>query len=384
MRPGDLDSDHGLLPTVTAGRILRSATTRLDCPDFALCLAASQDMSMLGPPAVAVGNCDTVGDGLDCASRFLFVHNRGLRLSRGPDPERYAGVGAVGYRLVHPDVPFEPQSMDAGLGLLYRKLITMSGGYELLGVYLPHLPLTDESVYTAFFGAPVRFNTDQALLRVPAKLFARPMSAPVNPELRHMAVEYLESHCVDPREGVAASVRSSVGRALGTVPVRIVTMPRIDLTWLRAIVSGAAPLDEEPGRALSPRLSVPVVQGYCMTELGPVSRIVPVADGGTSVAGRRVSVGASGRPLPNTVNRLVAPETGAEIAVPEDGRKGHQVASAEPEALLLAHPDVSDAAVIGVPTPRVRRSRRPSSSPAIPGSTVGKILRKELRAIQGP
>ncbi|MFJ7114911.1 AraC family transcriptional regulator [Streptomyces albogriseolus] len=221
VRPGDLDSDHGLLPAVTAGRILRSATTRLDCPDFGLRLAASQDMSMLGPLAVAVGNCDTVGDGLDCASRFLFVHNQGLRLSRGPDPERYAGVGAVEYRLVHPDVPFEPQSMDAGLGLLHRNLITMSGGYELLGVYLPHPPLTDESVYTEFFGAPVRFDTDQALLRVPAKLFAQPMSAPVNPELRRMVVEYLESHYVDPREGAAASVRSSVGRALGTVPVRI-------------------------------------------------------------------------------------------------------------------------------------------------------------------
>ncbi|MFF3604269.1 AraC family transcriptional regulator [Streptomyces sp. NPDC002463] len=241
--PGDLDSDHGLLPAVTAGRILRSATTWLDCPDPGLRLAASQDVSMLGPLAVAVGNCDTVGDGLDCASRFLFVHNQGLRLSRGPDPERYAGVGAVEYRLVHPDVPFEPQSMDAGLGLLHRNLITMSGGYELLGVHLPHPPLTDESVYTAFFGAPVRFNTDQALLRVPAKLFARPMSAPVNPELRHMVVECLESRCVDPREGVAASVCSSVGRAFGAVPVRIVTVPRSDLTWLRAIVSGAAPLD---------------------------------------------------------------------------------------------------------------------------------------------
>ncbi|MFF6779800.1 AraC family transcriptional regulator ligand-binding domain-containing protein [Streptomyces sp. NPDC012510] len=219
--PADLESEHGLLPTATAGRILRSATKKLNCPDFGLRLAAYQDMSMLGPLALAVGNCDTVGEGLDCASRFLYVHNQGIRLSRARDPEHYAGVGAVEYRMLHPDIPYEPQTIDAGLGLLHRNLITMSGGYELLGVHMPHPPLTDESVYTEFFGAPVRFDTGRALLRVPTKLFAQPMSTPVNPELRRMVVGYLETHYTDPRENVVTTVRSAVSRALGTVPARI-------------------------------------------------------------------------------------------------------------------------------------------------------------------
>ncbi|MFI8895627.1 AraC family transcriptional regulator ligand-binding domain-containing protein [Streptomyces paradoxus] len=178
--PSDLASEHGLLPTSTAGRILRSATKRLDCPDLGLRLAAYQDMSMLGPL-----------------------------------------VGAVEYRMLHPDVPYEPQTIDAGLGLLHRNLITMSGGYELLGVHMPHPPLTDESVYTDFFGAPVRFDTGRALLRVPTRLFAQPMSTPVDPALRRMVVEYLETHYTDPREGVATTVRSAVNRALGTVPAGI-------------------------------------------------------------------------------------------------------------------------------------------------------------------
>ncbi len=248
-----------------------------------------------------------------------------------------------------------------------------------------------------------------------------------------------------------------------------------DLTSLRAIVSGAAPLDEELGTALSQRLSVPVVQGYGMTELSPVSHIVPVADGGTALAGHRAPVGASGWPLPNTVNKLVDPETGAEIAVPEDGwsepgelwvrgpnvmacylgnpeataeildvdgfvhtgdlatvdptgcvrildrikelikYKGYQVAPAELEALLLTHPDIIDAAVVGaadasgeeIPKAFVvsgdpalsagqvrefvaarvapyKKVRAVEFVEAIPRSTAGKILRKELRAIQGP
>jgi AraC-like DNA-binding protein len=219
--PGDLNSENGLLSAATAGRILRKAARVLDCPDFGLRLAARQDMSMLGPLALAVGNCDTVGDGLDCASRFLFVHNQALTLSRAADPERHAGIGAVAYQMSHPDLPREPQTIDAGLGLLHRILITMSGGYQLLGVYVPHPPLTDESVYADFFGAPIRFNARQALLRVPTKLFSQPMSTPVNPELRRMVVDYLESYYTDPRESVAAAVRSAVDRALGTVPARI-------------------------------------------------------------------------------------------------------------------------------------------------------------------
>lgn len=149
------------------------------------------------------------------------MHNQGIRLSRTKDPEHYAGVGAVEYRMLYPDIPYEPQTIDAGLGLLHRNLITMSGGYELLGVYMPHPPLTDESVYTEFFGAPVRFDTGRALLRVPTKLFAQPMSTPVDPELRRMVVEYLEAHYTDPRESVVTAVRSAVSRALGTVPARI-------------------------------------------------------------------------------------------------------------------------------------------------------------------
>ncbi len=217
----DLRSDAALVPALTAARMLRRAAKVLECPDFGLRLAARQDLSMLGPLALAVGNCDTVGAGLDCASRFLFVHNQTLRLSREPDPERYAGVSAIAYRLSLPGVAHDPQAVDAGLGLLHRNIRTMSGGYDLRGVHLPHPPLADESEYTEFVGAPVRFDAPDAVLRVPANLFDQPMSAPVNPELHRMVVDYLESNYTDPREGLTSSVRAAVDRALGTMPVRI-------------------------------------------------------------------------------------------------------------------------------------------------------------------
>lgn len=106
-----------------------------------------------------------------------------------------------------------------------------------------------------------------------------------------------------------------------------------DLSSLRVMVSGAAPLEEELGATVSKRLSVPVVQGFGMTELSPVSHLVPTADGGVSIAGRRAPVAAGGWPVPNTVNKLLNPATGAEIGLPEDGLS-------EPGELCVRGPNV--------------------------------------------
>lgn len=244
-----------------------------------------------------------------------------------------------------------------------------------------------------------------------------------------------------------------------------------DLSSLRIIVSGAAPLEEDLGEAVTRRLGVPIVQGFGMTELSPVSHLVPIADGGISIAGRRAPIAASGWPVPNTVTKLLDPHTGEEIDIPADGLsragelcvggpnvmagylanpqataetidsdgflhtgdlarvdstgclyiidrikelikyKGYQVAPAELESLLLTHPAISDAAVIGVPdaegeeipkafvvTPALRltaqevidfvaaqvapykKIRAVEFVTAIPKSAAGKILRKDLRS----
>lgn len=248
-----------------------------------------------------------------------------------------------------------------------------------------------------------------------------------------------------------------------------------DLSSLRMIVSAAAPLDRKLGEAVEERLGVPVYQGYGMTELSPVSHCM-VSDGGVSLTGERVPMNASGWAVPNTENKLIDPESGAEIPLPHEGLsapgevwvrgpnvmagylgnpeatadildsdgflhtgdlgrvdptgclyivdrlkelikyKGYQVPPAELEALLLTHPAIADAAVIGVPdaegeeipkafvvvqpghlldadevmefvTAQVapyKRVRQVEFIAAIPKSVTGKILRKELRVVTGP
>ena len=176
------------------------------------------------------------------------------------------------------------------------------------------------------------------------------------------------------------------------------TLGELDLSSLRLVFSGAAPLGEDLARGLSARLGCPVVQGYGMTEASPVTHLSPTTNA-------PFKPGSIGRVVPNTEVKLVAVDTTRPVTGPgQDGElwirgpqimkgylnrpedtassvdgegwyhtgdvghvdddgffyivdrtkelikyKGLQVAPAELEALLLGHPAVLDAAVVRSP-----------------------------------
>jgi acyl-CoA synthetase (AMP-forming)/AMP-acid ligase II len=175
-------------------------------------------------------------------------------------------------------------------------------------------------------------------------------------------------------------------------------LEQFDLSSIRLVFSGAAPLGEALARDLSARLHCPVVQGYGMTEASPVTHLSPTHDA-------PVKPGSIGRVVPNTEVKIVDVDTAQEVVgtsregelwirgpqimkgylnrpqetadcidregwyhtgdvgyVDADGYffivdrtkelikyKGLQVAPAELEALLLTHPAVLDAAVVRSP-----------------------------------
>ncbi|MFD9002778.1 4-coumarate--CoA ligase family protein [Streptomyces sp. NPDC059582] len=238
---------------------------------------------------------------------------------------------------------------------------------------------------------------------------------------------------------------------------------QFDLSSLRYIVSAAAPLDAELAAACSRRLGLPPVgQAYGMTELSPGTHVVPLdamheAPAGTVgrliagtemrivslddpdkdldigepgeilIRGPQVMKGYLGRP-DATADMIDADgwlHTGDVGHVDADGwlfvvdrvkelikYKGFQVAPAELEALLLTHPGIADAAVIGaynddgneVPHAYVvrqqaaadlseaevmmyvaervapyKRVRQVTFIDGVPRAASGKILRRELR-----
>ncbi|MGW2910650.1 4-coumarate--CoA ligase family protein [Streptomyces asoensis] len=238
---------------------------------------------------------------------------------------------------------------------------------------------------------------------------------------------------------------------------------RYDLSSLRYVVSAAAPLDADLAAACAERLDLPPVgQAYGMTELSPGTHIVPLD------AMREAPAGTVGKLVAGTQMRIVSlDDPGKDLGVDETGEilirgpqvmkgylgrpdatadmidadgwlhtgdvgrvdadgwlfvvdrvkelikyKGFQVAPAELEALLLTHPGIADAAVIGVyndegnevphayvvrqPTApglsegeiamyvaeRVapyKRVRHVTFIDAVPRAASGKILRRRLR-----
>ncbi|MEU8687039.1 4-coumarate--CoA ligase family protein [Streptomyces sp. NPDC048665] len=239
-----------------------------------------------------------------------------------------------------------------------------------------------------------------------------------------------------------------------------------DLSSLKYVISAAAPLDAHLARACAERLGLPPIgQAYGMTELSPGTHVVPLArlhdapagTVGRLVAGtemRIVSLDDPGKDLaagepgeilirgpqvmkgylgrPDATTAMIDTDgwlhTGDVGHVDADGwlyvvdrvkelikYKGFQVAPAELEALLLTHPGIADAAVVGscnedgneVPHAFVvrradaaedlteneimlyvaervapyKRVRRITFLDTVPRAASGKILRRELRAL---
>ncbi|CAM3704728.1 AraC family transcriptional regulator [Smaragdicoccus niigatensis] len=171
-------------------RLLEGAASRLAVPDFGLRMAAQQDLDFMGPVAVAIENSRTIGEALECARRYLFVHSPALSLEPIADPLDNPEMIGLRYRLGS-----SPQSIDYGIAIVHRIFLLINGAvpYGLRTVQLPHPPLAPEAAYRDFFAAPVTFGSTSAVLRVPRQLLAAPVSGG-NDLLRDMAIDYLETH----------------------------------------------------------------------------------------------------------------------------------------------------------------------------------------------
>lgn len=219
-----------------------------------------------------------------------------------------------------------------------------------------------------------------------------------------------------------------------------------DFSSVRNIVAGAAPLGAELTRTASERIGTLVRQGYGMTETACIISITPtgqeppqldtvglpvedcetkLVDGELWVRGPQIMKGYLNRPVETA--EMLLPDgwmrTGDIAEIDENGwirivdrckelikYKGCQVPPAELEALLVSHPAVADAAVIGIADEEageipkafvVRRAaitadelarfinervapfkkiRQWEFVDAIPKSPSGKILRRLLRS----
>lgn len=197
--------------------------------------------------------------------------------------------------------------------------------------------------------------------------------------------------------GLIQTYRVTLSHIVPPIVLQLTKNPVVDnydLSSLKIIFSGAAPLGEELSRACIQRIGCSIRQGYGMTETSPVTHSSPADPA-------KMKHGSVGPPAPNTECKLVDPATGEELGANQEGElcvrgpqimkgylnnaeatartidsdnwlhtgdigyadeeghfyivdrvkelikyKGFQVAPAELEAILLTHPAIADAAVI--------------------------------------
>ncbi|NLU63094.1 AraC family transcriptional regulator [Rhodococcus sp. HNM0563] len=235
-----LTSDDELIPIDAHDLMLETAATELECPDLGLRLAAVQDVSVLGPLALAIQKSSTVAEALHCASRFLYVHSPALRVDVEPDPYGRRGVVALTYRKDLRESSYSRQGIELGLGLFFRIAELLIGGrIGLRSVEIPHRPLSSVRRYTDFFGSDVKFGRAVAAICVDRRILDERF-AHADETIRQYAFQFLVENFSDPATDLPARVRSILAATLSAPPslpevARALAMhPRTLQRWLAA------------------------------------------------------------------------------------------------------------------------------------------------------
>ncbi|HXH83926.1 MAG TPA: long-chain-fatty-acid--CoA ligase [Candidatus Tectomicrobia bacterium] len=379
-----------------------------------------------------------------------------VSIGGGPAP-----AGARDFaELVGPESPAPPPAADVGDDDLVA--LPYSSGTTGLpkGVMLTHRHLVTNNIQ---FVAAIRLlPTDRLMLFLPLYHIygAMLMGGGVHVGATSVLMERFE-----PTECMRLIERHRVTHFFAVPPVLLMLsgwpdLGKYDLSSLRFTMIGAAPCPPELSRRFWQLTGVPVIQGYGMTEASPVTHLNPVHDE------RLIVLDSAGLPVHDTEQRVVDLETGERVlgpgevgeicirgpqimrgywkapeataAVIRDGwyhsgdigyvdehgyafiqdrkkemikYKGLGIAPAEIEALLVEHPAIADAAVVGIPHPEagevpkafvVRRPDQPLTADevvafvkgrlasykapgavefldAIPKTPSGKILRRVLK-----
>ena len=162
---GVLDDEDSLIPYRQLIHLMEKTAAELAQPDFGLQLAASQDIGVLGPLAVAMQNSSTVEKAMRCATTYLFIQSPALAL----DIEPLTRVTRLRLNINLSQMPRRAMSQaeDLAIGVTHGVLgLLAQERYELIRVELPHEPLAAEADYEKYFGAPVEYNCNRNALYV--------------------------------------------------------------------------------------------------------------------------------------------------------------------------------------------------------------------------
>lgn len=207
-------------------QLLEVASKLSRCPDLGLRIAGRQDISILGPLAIAMQNASTVGEAAQTCSRFLHTHSNGIRVSFRPDTP-VTGQTTLRMTLVMPRNQPGRQLMDLCLKDLHHFLTVLDPGHApVTHICLPHAPKAPVDCYTRSFGQPVTFQAPHAEIVVPTSFLDQDLAGAV-PELHDISLQYLKLTFSSDSQPVREQVESILQQALSSTRGRREVVARL-------------------------------------------------------------------------------------------------------------------------------------------------------------
>ena len=141
------------IPVRNVRRLLELSAEASGVEAFALRLAEHGDISNLGPLALLAREQATIGTALETLSRFIHIHNEGMRLVI----ERHDEFARIVILLRGGALR---QSTELALGTSNRSIGFLCGGWRPLEIHFTHGPPRSQRFHRQFFGCDLAFHSD--------------------------------------------------------------------------------------------------------------------------------------------------------------------------------------------------------------------------------
>ena len=204
-----------LIPYPAMMALLENSATDAGAPDIGLQLARLQNMETLGPVAVAIDHAASLGDAIDMASRYIYVHSPALRLYLQDVPNLPTQTDLC-IAISVPESTAHAQAVELALGMMVRTLrLICQGQVKPLRVHLPHKRLGAMASYEETFGLGCVFGHSAACARLKTSDLALALPHR-NALMRHLAQSYIDTQFTVPDQAFSDRVRLLLRELLGT------------------------------------------------------------------------------------------------------------------------------------------------------------------------
>lgn len=208
-----LEDEDSRISLSAAAELLELASVAMGCPDLGLRIAKKQDISILGPLAIAMENASTIREAVEVGVNFLHTHSNGIHLSVHEKPASHTHLRLF---VTLPNWQKREQLLELCLADLYHIVAFLAQAtIPVVAITFPHPPTTALSHYEAYFKHPVDFEQTYAELILPQEFLERPL-LDAKPQLHQLSLKYLALAYHKASETTANQVEAILTKALSS------------------------------------------------------------------------------------------------------------------------------------------------------------------------